>query len=485
MKPFIRAALLIAATGICASAAERYETFDRDPNWDAHNNRARSPAPREVRQDFGYSNTNHCGGEKPGEIGGLVTPTAEPAYYARRISPATLNSRLTAAGTLNCPGRNFHVLLGFFNSETVNEWRTPNTIVIRLYGRGDVFYAYVEYCTSRWRAGGDSPGGFATVSDSENPEKKRLRGFPSQQNHRWSIDYDPAASGGRGKITVSIGEQKAVCELDAGHKADGATFDHFGLLSIPKHYDGGGEVWFDDIAINGEADDFSQDPKWDALGNRRTYLTNSVRPRFDFGFSDTRFAGGAGQGELGGVVFRGDNRYPERMAYYGDRLDPLTLARPLRASGKVGLRRGVSDSTTLIGFFHSKKSVEVSPSQDSGWPVNFFGVAIEGPSREGFLFYPAYRLSAGVDGYKRGDELPHILPDGASHDWSLEYDPDDAQRQGRIVVTFDGKRVVLDLPAGHRQTGAEFDRFGIVTTWIDGNAQRVFFDDIRYTWRQE
>src|SRR5207302_4513691 len=29
-----------------------------------------------------------------------------------------------------------------------------------------------------------------------------------------------------------------------------------------------------------------------------------------------------------------------------------------------------------------------------------------------------------------------------------------------------------------------FDRFGIVTTWIDGNAQRLYFDDLTYTCAQ-
>ena len=59
------------------------------------------------------------------------------------------------------------MLIGFFNSGMVNEWRTPNTVALRLLGRGDVFYAYVEYTTGKWRAGGDSPGGFATVKDEK------------------------------------------------------------------------------------------------------------------------------------------------------------------------------------------------------------------------------------------------------------------------------------------------------------------------------
>jgi hypothetical protein len=485
MIRFLAAASVAILLGISTSAEERTEHFDRDPGWDGRNNRAKTPEPREVRQDFGYSATQQLDGAGRGAIGGYLTPAAETAYYAKRIPTATFNDRLSASGKLACPGGQFHVLVGFFNADTVNEWRTPNSVVLRLYGRGDVFYAYVEYCTSRWRAGGDSPGGFAMIDDPERPGRQQLRGFKSQGAvHTWTLDYDPDANDGRGRVTVSIDDQRAVCDLDPGHKADGATFNRFGLLSIPKHFDSGGEVWLDDITVNGEKEDFVRDPNWDAVGNRRTYKTYSVRPRFDFGFSDTHFAGGKKRGELGGVVFRGDNRTFEKLAYYGDRLEPLTLAAPLRASGKVSLRRGISDSTSIIGFFHSEKSMEVSPSQASGWPKNFFGIAIEGPSREGFLVYPAYRLAEGGGGHPRGDHLPHILPDGQPHDWSLVYDPAAAGGRGQMVVSFDGKRVELDLSEGHRTSPVEFDRFGIVTTWIDGNAQHVYFDDLTYTWRQ-
>ena len=486
MKPLIKSALLLFVVAATVRAEERHESFDRDPGWDGRNNRATTPPPQKVRQDFGHSTTQHCGGSVPGEIGGLLTPAAEPAYYAKRIPTATFNDRLSASGKLACTGRQFHVLVGFFNADSINEWRTPNSIVLRLYGRGDVFYAYVEYCTNRWRAGGDSPGGFATIDDPEHPGKQRLRGFKSQGAvHTWSLEYDPRGNNGRGEIVTTIDGQRAVCQLDEGHKADGAMFNRCGLLNIPKNYDDGGELWLDDMTINGQAEDFARDPGWDAIGNRRSYMTFALRPRFNFGYSDTHFAGGKRRGELGGVIFRGDNRYAERLAYYGDRLQTLSLAKPLRASGKVALRRGVSDSTSLIGFFHSQKSVEVSPSQSSGWPMNFCGVAIEGPSREGFFVYPAYRFPNGADGHARGDELPHILPDGRSHDWSLEYDPAGAGGRGRVVVVFDGQKTELDLPDGHRQSPAEFDRFGIVSTWIDGNAQHVYFDDLSYTWRQD
>jgi len=188
---------------------------------------------------------------------------------------------------------------------------------------------------------------------------------------------------------------------------------------------------------------------------------------------------------LGGEIFRGDRRYPERLAYYGDRVGPLRLDKPLRAAGKVSLRRGVSDSTTLLGFFNSKASMAVSNTQPTaGFPESFLGVAVEGPSREGFLFYPACHTSGGNVSYAYGGELPHILPDGKPHDWSLEYEPPTADRPGRLRALLDdegGSVEIAELP----QSQVGFDRFGIITTWIDGNAQRIFFDALTYTTTQQ
>ena len=476
-------AVAVFMTGLAGAAEkERTERFARDPGWDGQNNRATVPEKRTIRQDFGYSRTAHAGGQA-GEIGGFITPAAEPAYYARRIDRKTFADPLTASGRLVCKGREFHTLIAFFNSTTVNEWRTANSIALRLLGRGDVFYAYVEYTTARWRAGGDSPGGFATVKDSKTG-RTALRGFRTVVPHDWTLRYDPAGNRGGGSVTVTLAGETAVCHLDPGHKADGATFDRFGLLPVLKSADGGGEVWLDDVTVNGTTDDFVRDPGWEGLNNRREYVTGEVRPRFDFGFSPTHFAGGRGAGELGGLVFRGDCREQHKLAACGDRLATLTLDKPLRASGRLALRRGVSDSTTLLGFYHSTDSLAVGPAQDSGFPRCFLGLAIEGPSREGFFAYPAYRVRGGGQGYAGGDDRPHVLPDGAGHDWSLAYDPAGAGGRGRITLTVDGKAVPLDLEKGHREAGARFNRFGLVTTWIDGNAQRVYFDDLTYTCEQ-
>jgi hypothetical protein len=269
-----------------------------------------------------------------------------------------------------------------------------------------------------------------------------------------------------------------------GHKADGATFNRFGILDVMKSGDAGGEIWMDDVTINGVSDDFAVDPAWQGQGNHAEYVSSIVRPRFDFGFSPTRYAGGRANGELGGLIFRGDCRYSARMACYGDRLEKLTLAKPLRASGRVCLRRGVTDSTVLIGFYHSRDSMAMNPSQSSGLPASFLGIAVEGPSREGFYFAPAYRgRDAGHFG-TRGNEPPHIYPDGVPHDWTLVYSPAGRAGGGRTNVTLDGKAMQLDLDEKTTEAGPNFDRFGIVTTWVDGNSQTIYFDDLTYTCSQ-
>jgi hypothetical protein len=478
--------LLPLAVGLMAgdSAGVRRESFDRNPQWEGRNNRSTAFAPRKVVQDFGYSRTAHAGSGR-GEIGGFISPAAEPAYYSRRIAPRSLGDRLTASGTLACTGRQFHVLIGFFNAGTLNEWRTPNTIALRLLGRGDRFFAFVEYATSRWRAGGDSPGGFAVVPDPETG-RPQLAGFlAGDRSHTWSLAYDPGGNGGNGVVTATIDTETAVCHLSPGHKADGATFNRFGLLNVMKSADDGGEVWLDDVTVLGATERFDHDPGWEGLRNRRTYLSTNVRPRFDFGYSPTRHAGGRRAGELGGQTFRGDCRYPERMACYGDRLERLDLSKPLRASGRVCLRRGVSDSTTLLGFYHSTESMAVTASQSAGLPRSFLGVAIEGPSRDGFFFYPAYRLGEDNPQSRLKSRPPPIYPNGRPHDWTLNYLPDAAGGRGQIRVTLDSESVSVTLEAGEKNNGARFDRFGIVTPWIDGNGQEIYFDDLEYTCRQE
>jgi hypothetical protein len=63
----------------------------------------------------------------------------------------------------------------------------------------------------------------------------------------------------------------------------------------------------------------------------------------------------------------------------------------------------------------------------------------------------------------------------------LDYNPDGNGGTGSITVTLNGQAVTLNLDPGHKQIGAQFNRFGIITTHIDGSGQTVYFDDLTYT----
>ena len=143
---FLLFALVEVAVAGSAKAAIREENFDREPpNWEGVNNRTTHFSPRTVTQDFGYSAASNHIGKEPGEVGGKINPAAEAAYYGYRLPKAlTLDDALSAAGQiLVLPGKG-HFLLGFFNAATLNEWRTPNTLVMRINGRGETFHCHLD-----------------------------------------------------------------------------------------------------------------------------------------------------------------------------------------------------------------------------------------------------------------------------------------------------------------------------------------------------
>ncbi len=473
-------ALVEAALPVWPLRAETCtENFDREPaNWEGINSRSTHFAPKIVTQDFGYSAASHHAGGQPSEVGGRINPAGEAAYYGYRLpKPLTLDDPIAASGKIVVPRGPGHFLLGFFNPGTLNAWRTPNTLVARINGRGDGFHCHVEYCTSRWRC---DAGVIGQILPGHRVEAKEI---PCDRVYEWRLAYDPLGAGGNGLLAFTLDGTTATCSIVKEHRADGATLTHFGLLPVLKSWDSAGEVWIDGVTVLGKRFDFGDDPKWDGLNNRHTYVTKNIRPRFDFGWSPTHFAGGQAAGELGGLIFRGDCREPHRMAAYGARLSTLTLGTPLYARGKVSMIRGVTDSTASIGFYNSTWSLHSNPAQDQSIPMDYLGINIEGPSSEGFFFYPVYRVHGHVakalDG--RSGKAPHIYPDRKAHDWMLKYDPAGAGGRGRITVSLDGQTGTLDLEPGAKAIGASFDRFGICTPWIDGNSVTVFFDDIQYT----
>src|SRR5712692_5056666 len=75
-------------------AAQRLETFDRDPGWEGQNNRSAIPPCRSRQEDFGYSPLTAFAGGGVGEIGGRVERSATRAAYAKAIKPRTLDEAL-------------------------------------------------------------------------------------------------------------------------------------------------------------------------------------------------------------------------------------------------------------------------------------------------------------------------------------------------------------------------------------------------------
>src|SRR5205814_5648949 len=99
----ILTSLIVLSLSAAAIAAPKTKTenFDRDPGWEGVNNRsAQKTQPRQVRQDFGYSASNHAGGNGSGEVGGVVSPAGEVAYYAAVIPNKTYDDKLSASGTM-------------------------------------------------------------------------------------------------------------------------------------------------------------------------------------------------------------------------------------------------------------------------------------------------------------------------------------------------------------------------------------------------
>ncbi|PYJ02765.1 MAG: hypothetical protein DME25_15280, partial [Verrucomicrobia bacterium] len=221
-----------------AMAEQRQENFDKDPAWEGHNNRAvKSEA---VRQDFGWSPGTTNAGGTAGEIGGLISPAAEPAFYAKRIQTRTFNDVLSASGTLKVERGAGHTLIGFFDARTLNEWRTPNTIALRIQQRGDVFHCHLEHCTRKWRAGASIIGRYDKVRDRMEPKE-----LPCGRVYAWSLTYDPNGKGGRGVVTATLDAETTSYELSPQHKADGAEFNHFGVFNVMKQFDGAGTLWLD------------------------------------------------------------------------------------------------------------------------------------------------------------------------------------------------------------------------------------------------
>ena len=445
--------------------ADRFEDFSVDPNWEGKGNRIDEAHSRTVVQDFGYSRTNYAGGEMPGEIGGNVSRSLTPATYATVVPTKTLNDLLTASGkfTVTQVNKSSGVLVGWFNAAS-ESWRMPNSLVFRLDGQGGKYWVFFEYGTQNYRTGGGETFEGRRYQTTKTPPE------PAGTVHTWSLTYDPNGAAGNGEITFVMDGKTYTAPLMPGHKADGATFNRFGIVNLQVSGKGM-NIYLDDLNVDGESYDFTDDPDWEEKGNRTTFNDREIRPCHNFGWSATNHAGGT-LGEVGGLIWRADARKPEQAAYYADQIGHLTMAHKLEASGKVAMIRASADSAVLIGWFNSRTHIGAPPS-------NFVGIMVEGPSRVGHYFRPVYANSQGQ--YEIMGKGPVIKPSRTSHRWRLSYTPDANDGDGQVTVTFNDETVSLNLKPGIRTDGAVFDRFGILSFQRGGHFVDIYFDDISYT----
>jgi hypothetical protein len=488
--------MALAATLIVANGAEpakpgmKTEPFDRDPGWEAYNNRVVPKEPKTVVQDFGYSQT-HYAGNAAGEMGGQVWRASEPAYYADKTGPRTLDDKLSASGTfaVTKTSAGGGIFFGFFRAEQTGAGGRPvSSLGLDLDSEARGARLAVRLITGK----NQSCGTFITpfIPGKFRPTPIRNDGT----RYTWKLDYDPQAAGGRGRFTFTLtseahkpGELETAdlperfkeearrrfpsttefsVELPEGFKQQGTTFDHFGLMNMMKP---GGcmTVYFDDLQYDGHSQDFTHDPHWDGSGNRVTYKTTKMGGAHDFGFSNTRYAGGQ-PGEVGGTFWRSG-----QYAYYADRVGPLTLEDRLEASGKVVLQVGAPDSDMFIGWFASTNKAKAPV--EAG---HFLGVHVGGPTRVGHYFQPSLTTA---QGQKAQAKAGPVLEPGKVYQWSLAYDPTAQDGRGEIQVTLGQESVTLVLKKGIKAQGASFDRFGLFNSPIGGQAVRIFLDDLQYT----
>jgi len=494
-------ALMIVAcafASVSIGAAQRTQSFDSDPGWTGVNNRVEVKQYPTVTQDFGYSKTNHVGGASVGEMGGMVTRAATPAFYGDNVGPLTLDHKLTASGTFAFTQTTggAGVFVGFFQKDQPGASGRP---IGSLGMDFDTEKGGGRLAVRLITAKNQSCGTFVTpyVPGKFRPTPIRADGT----RYKWTLDYDPAGAGGRGRFTFTmqgdepkpgslvdasspaIAKEEArirfpdttafAVDLPEGFRQQGTTFTHFGMMNMMKP---GGRLtlFLDDLKYQGRAQNFSSDPNWDGSGNRATYQASDVGGAHNFGYSDTNHAGGAKKGEIGGTFWRTD-----KWGYYADKIEPVTFDDRLEARGKVAMVVGGVDADMCFGWFRSAGEGE-GEDRAPNRTGEFIGIKVGGPTRVGHMFLPTFTVNAKLRGLP--DKGPVMRP-GKACEWSLVYDPNANGGNGAITATLDGESVTHNLKPGQKRAAkdARLDHFGMFAIGPGGQIVKLFLDDITYT----
>jgi hypothetical protein len=198
----------------------RAQDFSRDPNWDASGNRTTYKSTDALgAHDFGYSPTGHAGG-KPGELGGTFWRSGKYAYYADKVGPLSLDDRLEASGkvVLKSGAPDSDMFLGWFNSANKDEPPAQAGHFLGVHVGGPTRVGHYFHPSLATATGARSQAAAGPV-------------LTPGQVYDWSLVYDPAAEGGNGAVTVTLGKESVTLPLKKGVKAQGARFDRFGVFT--------------------------------------------------------------------------------------------------------------------------------------------------------------------------------------------------------------------------------------------------------------
>jgi hypothetical protein len=488
--------LVVICCGV-VRAEMKSENFDKDPAWDAHQNRIKPKAGKTVKQDFGYRAEGNVAGKSKGEIGGTIWRSMTPASYAATIVPRTMNDKLHATGTIaiTATAGSSGAFFGWFKADEADAGR-QNSLGFRLAGEGSGARITFQLVTAKNQACGTKITPW--VVDKTKPKGPERKYRPTSikndgTRYTWTMAYDPDANNGDGQMQFSIRSNAEKPDeafegktfevnLPKGYKAHGTTFNRFGLANSARP---GNPltIYFDDLEYDETRVDFSQDGGWVGVGNSATYDRLDDGGAHDFGFSaGTNLSAGASAGELGGTIWRSGV-----YAYYADRVGPLSMNDRLEASGKVVLNIGSPDSGMNLGWFNGDEK-ELAPTQAG----QFIGVRIGGPTRVGHYFVPAYATVQAKPPNPTGTrEHPAsvsvekgagpVMTPRKIFDWKVVYDPSGAGGKGTVTSTLGEESVTLELKPGDKAEGATLDRFGLFTTHRGGSYVKIYFDDLTYT----
>ena len=214
-------------------------------------------------------------------------PAGEVAFYGKKIDPVTLDQPLTPPAFCSLTRAKRIFCLG---SSTPTQSMNGGRLIRSTCGSTAAATTFTRMSNTvrpSGAAGGDSTP-FPRHHRSRNRTLATARLSQRPESLPWSLSkYDPQGNDGKGVVTATLNGDTAMSMLDEGHKRDGAAFNRFGILDVMKSYDlgSGGNVYFDNITVQGQKESFDADPQWDGRNNRRTWPSIIARPWFDFGFS--------------------------------------------------------------------------------------------------------------------------------------------------------------------------------------------------------